>query len=539
MHGKPHNTKLNLGAATPAAERLSKSMGVEIPAERLRRAMIHSGASSMVTRYAAGAEKSPEDLSRIEATLLVHGSKQPYRGASYASVGDKPVKPKKDRKDKIARKDNKVSSIPAHAVRLSVPSGPLDEGCGCEEADKKTKLMDKIKKKYLKETPSKWSVKSKNLNNLTQVVNDFTKLNLHEFVGKKVMLETDTGVYRGTLVLIKENCGIADDEGQIHKVFDQTDVLKLFHGDQRIVVSEGKNVAQDKEAWSDCKSQAKKKFDVYPSAYANAWASKCYKKKGGTWKKLDESIISLEEKILHHGDEWIVTDSSGEKTLGTHPTRGKAVKQLQAIEASKARKKNISEGAKLLLKEKLASIFFKEEIVNPENEFTMTDDEIFERDQYADAMLNDPKFNPTLQNNDTKEEAAFRIATHKIIGQRSGGSTKGKGYERGVFDNLEGSRKKRRAGRDMIKGDKTESDRRKTETITDKRGRKVTRKKVKSGQKGVIKPQFKAAAAKLRKQRKAVPAEYYRKTANLTGAAGQRRSDFAKSRRANEERRAK
>jgi hypothetical protein len=36
--------------------------------------------------------------------------------------------------------------------------------------------------------------------------------------------------------------------------------------------------------WSSAKSQAKAKFDVYPSAYANAWAAKKYKAMGGTWK---------------------------------------------------------------------------------------------------------------------------------------------------------------------------------------------------------------------------------------------------------------
>lgn len=35
--------------------------------------------------------------------------------------------------------------------------------------------------------------------------------------------------------------------------------------------------------WSRVKSQAKKKFKVYPSAYANAWAAKMYKSKGGKW----------------------------------------------------------------------------------------------------------------------------------------------------------------------------------------------------------------------------------------------------------------
>ena len=33
------------------------------------------------------------------------------------------------------------------------------------------------------------------------------------------------------------------------------------------------------------KAAAKRKFDVYPSAYANAFAAKIYKKNGGTWRK--------------------------------------------------------------------------------------------------------------------------------------------------------------------------------------------------------------------------------------------------------------
>ena len=35
--------------------------------------------------------------------------------------------------------------------------------------------------------------------------------------------------------------------------------------------------------WSRAKSMARQKFDVYPSAYANAWAAKWYKSKGGGW----------------------------------------------------------------------------------------------------------------------------------------------------------------------------------------------------------------------------------------------------------------
>lgn len=43
----------------------------------------------------------------------------------------------------------------------------------------------------------------------------------------------------------------------------------------------------------------------------------------------------VNEKIEKHGDKWLVKDSKGKKTLGTHSSKKKAVKQLQAIEISK------------------------------------------------------------------------------------------------------------------------------------------------------------------------------------------------------------
>jgi hypothetical protein len=50
-----------------------------------------------------------------------------------------------------------------------------------------------------------------------------------------------------------------------------------------------KNSPTNKKLWSKAKSLARQKFDVYPSAYANAWAAKWYKKKGGGWRKLNEN----------------------------------------------------------------------------------------------------------------------------------------------------------------------------------------------------------------------------------------------------------
>jgi hypothetical protein len=56
-----------------------------------------------------------------------------------------------------------------------------------------------------------------------------------------------------------------------------------------------KNVPTNPSKWSYYKSQAKKKFDVYPSAYANAWAAKQYKAAGGGWRKTKGESIKVPE----------------------------------------------------------------------------------------------------------------------------------------------------------------------------------------------------------------------------------------------------
>ena len=46
-----------------------------------------------------------------------------------------------------------------------------------------------------------------------------------------------------------------------------------------------KNVPTNMALYNRVKSEAKKKFDVYPSAYANAWLVKTYKARGGGYRK--------------------------------------------------------------------------------------------------------------------------------------------------------------------------------------------------------------------------------------------------------------
>ena len=54
---------------------------------------------------------------------------------------------------------------------------------------------------------------------------------------------------------------------------------------------EEKNSPTNPALWSKAKSLARSKFDVYPSAYANGWAAKWYKSKGGGWKTVSEESV--------------------------------------------------------------------------------------------------------------------------------------------------------------------------------------------------------------------------------------------------------
>jgi len=66
-----------------------------------------------------------------------------------------------------------------------------------------------------------------------------------------------------------------------------------------------KNKPTNPELWSRAIAQAKAKFDVYPSAYANGWASKWYKEHGGGWKSVSESsIVDEAAKFIQLNEDW-------------------------------------------------------------------------------------------------------------------------------------------------------------------------------------------------------------------------------------------
>lgn len=86
-------------------------------------------------------------------------------------------------------------------------------------------------------------------------------------------------------------------------------ILERIECEQEWILVE-KNVPTNPSLWSKFKSQARAKFDVYPSAYANGWAAKKYKAAGGSWKKATSESVELEEKKgcshTHKGEECAV-----------------------------------------------------------------------------------------------------------------------------------------------------------------------------------------------------------------------------------------
>ena len=83
---------------------------------------------------------------------------------------------------------------------------------------------------------------------------------------------------------------VAKVKGVHHKVKEyESELKKLKEMAEETEYLEEKNKPTNPELWARAVSMARSKFDVYPSAYANGWAAKWYKSKGGGWKSVSEA----------------------------------------------------------------------------------------------------------------------------------------------------------------------------------------------------------------------------------------------------------
>jgi hypothetical protein len=109
-----------------------------------------------------------------------------------------------------------------------------------------------------------------------------------------------------------------------------------------------KNKPTNPALWAKSISAAKSKFEVYPSAYANAWASKHYKAAGGGWESTNEET-ELDEalKVRKNDGPFTVVALKGGKVVDTF--RGAEHGELKDVVAfSKANNK----GAKISVEAK-------------------------------------------------------------------------------------------------------------------------------------------------------------------------------------------
>ena len=93
-------------------------------------------------------------------------------------------------------------------------------------------------------------------------------------------------------------------QGHVDTIIKSVEGKKL---EERVIELTEKNTPTDPAKWAASKAAAKRKFDVYPSAYANAWAAKNYKSKGGGWRTTKESV--------NENDSYSITDDKGRHFL--------------------------------------------------------------------------------------------------------------------------------------------------------------------------------------------------------------------------------
>ena len=108
--------------------------------------------------------------------------------------------------------------------------------------------------------------------------------------------------------------GSSNYKDQPHHVYatSSEEALKKHMKKEEAEQIDEKNVPTSPEKWAQAKSQAKAKFDVYPSAYANGWAAKKYKAMGGSWKSVSEATDPPFDKP-YTTIKKVVTDKSGAK----------------------------------------------------------------------------------------------------------------------------------------------------------------------------------------------------------------------------------
>jgi hypothetical protein len=301
---------------------------------------------------------------------------------------------KQEKKKAVTKKRRAESKVSTTETGRKPVMTSLNEEKQCKCAGKcKCKMRSRTKKmiKFVKDLKEQTEAKKNYTCEFDKLfIEDVTENCLNKKTLVQFINEENEIVYAKGYMRIASNAGLkAGNDFEIvneDKVtaFKNENILSMKYFDDNMlkeytVLNEGKNKPTNPSLWSKAKSMAKSKFKVYPSAYANGWAAKWYKKHGGGWKSANESV--------EHN------------------------KKL--IEEVKPRMK------------KLLNPQLSEEIVNAKHAGTMTRKEIKSRDKIAKKVKAKP-----IKGNDTAENAKYRLATYIELRKR-GQEPKGKAPKKG------------------------------------------------------------------------------------------------------------
>lgn len=154
-----------------------------------------------------------------------------------------------------------------------------------------------------------------------------------------------------------EECGRSDaSEGKYPKCVPQSKANSMTAGEKKSAVRrkrdaessetrEGKkpinvatfakaeNIPTDKELYARVKAEAKKKFDVYPSAYANAWLVQEYKRRGGKYRVGKASFSSRSEAGRYAAEQrWKDHSPASNDVVGSGPTGERTANTRRALQ---------------------------------------------------------------------------------------------------------------------------------------------------------------------------------------------------------------
>ena len=195
-------------------------------------------------------------------------------------------------------KMKKITKKRNENVKVNHDGKAAPYGSGYEKVEEIfNKINEKLSKSQIKKMKDKFDKTGKlppHLEKLAKLMDKHTELKNVVVPGLEWMADLEEGwseKYKKSIDCSNPK-GFSQKAHCAGKKKKSENVMKLTKSKLREMIEEEyfnylveKNVPTNPSKWSYYKAQAKKKFDVYPSAYANAWAAKQYKKAGGGWKK--------------------------------------------------------------------------------------------------------------------------------------------------------------------------------------------------------------------------------------------------------------